>query len=85
MSGYRVVLEEMHERHEVAARDREQARYLARDLLSTMWRRPGATLAIVEDVTGGVVWRWTGRADDQSFNAWRIATHIVRPPDRKTT
>lgn len=72
----RVVLVEMHDYTSLPAASPERARDIARDLLATMWRRPGATLSIVDGTT--VLWTWTGwrhgaddpRAHAPSFNAW---------------
>ena len=72
----RVVLVEMHDYTSKPAATLDQARDIALDLLATMWRRPGATLSIVDGAR--VLWTWTGwrhgaddpRAHAPSFNAW---------------
>lgn len=73
----RVVLDELYDYTSLPAATLEQARDIARDLLATMWRRPGATLSIVDEHKR-VMWSWTGwrwgdsdpRAHAPSFNAW---------------
>lgn len=57
---------------EVPAKSKPHASYLARELLATMWRRPGASLEIREGAR--VLWSWAGwRTTDPerlTFNQW---------------
>jgi hypothetical protein len=64
---------------ERAAKSKYHAGHLARGLLITMWRRPGASLEIREG--DRVLWIWAGwRTSDPArltFNQWRLAAGSV--------